>query len=363
MTLPTRYIVLIAIVLTPLTLHAAEIPDAISDVVRARVDSGKTASMVIGIVDADGVSYFSYGSMSTSDDRTPDENSVYEIGSITKVFTGILLADAVSRNEVHYDDSIEMHLPEDLDVPTKNDKTITLEMLSVQNSGISRLPSNLRIKNPGNPYADYTNEEMYKALSRLRMRREAGESYEYSNFGVGLLGHLLERASGKSYEELLINRIATPLDMPDTRITFSPAMLERLAKGHVGEKEVPNWDIPTLAGAGAIRSTAHDMIRFLQANLGLIDSPLLESMKETHVPRTEAGSKQMHIGLGWHILTPPKGPDIVWHNGGTGGYRSFAGFTQDPPRAVVVLTNSGGPGDDDIGFHILNDSLPLSPKR
>ena len=162
------------------------------------------------------------------------------------------------------------------------------------------------------------------------------------------------------YEALVKARIADVLDMPDTVMTLTDPLTERLAIGHVNRMPTSNWDIPTLAGAGAIRSTATDMIAFLKANLGLTDSPLLESMRDTHTARASAGSSSMQIGLGWHILSTPEGQIIHWHNGGTGGYRSFTGFTQDPPRGVVVLTNSGGAGDDDIGFHILDSTLHLA---
>jgi CubicO group peptidase (beta-lactamase class C family) len=159
---------------------------------------------------------------------------------------------------------------------------------------------------------------------------------------------------------MVVQRIAKVVGMPDTAITLSDVMRERIAKGHVGEMIVPNWDLDALAGAGANRSTAQDMIVFLEANLGLNETTLLKAMQESHKPRGLAGSTQMKIGLGWHIRIATDGETIQWHNGGTGGYRYFAGFGQDPPLGVVVLTNSGGPGDDDIGFHLLDPSIPLN---
>ena len=343
-----------------LAAQGAELPEAVKDMVRARVDDGKTMGMVIGVVDADGASYFGYGKMAASGDETPSKVSVFEIGSITKVFTATLLADAVQRGEVDYNDTIEMHLPGDVGVPTKDGKSITLEHLSVQNSGLPRMPDNFAPKDPQNPFADYMPEDLYEFLGRVELKRGVGEAYEYSNVGVGLLGHLLERASGLSYEALVVDRIAKVVGMPDTAITLSEAMNARLAKGHQGTNESPNWDLAVLAGAGAIRSTAQDMIVFLEANLGLRDTPLLGAMRETHVSRAKAGSESMEIGLGWHIRIMEDGGKIHWHNGGTGGYRSFAGFVQDPPLGVVVLTNSGGAGDDDIGFHLLDESIPMA---
>jgi CubicO group peptidase (beta-lactamase class C family) len=338
----------------------AEIPDPVKKAVQDRVDGGKTMGMVIGVVDADGATYFGYGKMAASGDETPGKDSVFEIGSISKVFTGILLADAVNRGEVKYDDTIETHLPKGVKAPTKDGNSITLEHLSVQNSGLPRMPDNFSPADPTNPYADYTVDQLYEFLGNVKLARGVGEEYEYSNVGVGLLGHMLELATEQSYEELVVSRISEVLGMPDTTITLSDDMGARLAIGHQGEQEVANWDLPTFAGAGALRSTAQDMIVFLEANMGLRESPLLEAMKETHRSRARAGGIVMDIGLGWHIRKMAKGQNVIWHNGGTGGYRTFAGFVHDPPMGVVVLTNSTGAGDDDIGLHMLNEALPMA---
>lgn len=342
------------------SLEAAEIPGEVKDIVRERVADGKTMSIVIGLIDPTGATYFSEGKMAASGEEKPDEATVYEIGSITKVFTAILLADAVKRGEVNYDDPISTHLPEGIVTPKTNGKSITLEHLSVQTSGLPRMPSNFKPKNYLNPFADYTVKALYEYLGTVELRREVGEKYAYSNTGVGLLGHLLEQAAGVSYEELVVTRIAEVVGMTDTAIALSEDMQARLAKGHLGKKEVPNWDLPTLAGAGALRSTAQDMIAFLEANMGTRETPLLESMKETHQSRAEVQSGKMEIGLGWHIRIGQDARKTYWHNGGTGGYRTFAGFTNDPPMGVVVLTNSTGAGDDDIGFHLLDSAFPMA---
>lgn len=334
----------------------AEIPERIKDAIRTRVDGGEVASAVVGLVDAEGTVFFSYGTTALSGGTTPDENSVYEIGSITKVFTAILLADMVARNEVAYDDSIEKYLPEGVKTPTRGGKSITLVDLSVQTSGLPRMPDNFRPENPLNPFADYTVESLYEYLGSVELRQDIGVAYGYSNTGVGLLGHVLERAGKKPYEELVDERISKVLGMSDTRITLSDGMRKRLAKGHAGTREVPNWDIPTLAGAGALRSTARDMIVFLKANMGLTETALLPVLQETHRSRAQAGSSRMHIGLGWHLRKGKKG-ETVWHNGGTGGYRTFAGFLDDGTRGAVVLTNSTGKGMDDIGFNLVDSSF------
>jgi CubicO group peptidase (beta-lactamase class C family) len=209
-------------------------------------------------------------------------------------------------------------------------------------------------------------QQLYEFLSRYQLPRDPGAAYEYSNLGVGLLGHTLSLKARTSYEQLVTRRILTPLGMTETAITLAPAMRARLAPGHDGEGHVvPNWDLPTLAGAGALRSTAKDLITFLVANLDSTATPLSRALQRTHVERQPTNDPNLKIGLAWHVLARPVGK-IVWHNGGTGGYRSFIGF--DPVRriGVVVLCNNGNENVDDIGFHLLDETFPLKqppPRR
>ena len=341
--------------------QAPTIPDDVVASVHARVDHGYNVGIVVGVVNRQGRTYFAYGRTVVSGDEQPDESTVFEIGSITKVFTSILLADMVERGEVALDDPIERFLPDSVKAPTRGGRSITLVDLATQTSGLPRMPANFAPADAANPYADYSVKQMYDFLSNYTLRRDIGAQYEYSNYGVGLLGHILTLRAGVDYEELVKERITDVLGMPDTRVTLTPEMRSRLAAGHAGSQQVANWDIPTLAGAGALRSTAQDMLAFLAANLGLTETPLQAAMAMTHEARHEAGSPQMHIGLGWHIRT---GGDhvVVWHNGGTGGYRSFAGFVEETQTGVVVLTNTAMSADD-IGFHVLDASLPLRAVR
>lgn len=338
---------------------AAQSPTVSEEVaasVRTRVDQGYNASIIVGVVNPGGTTYYAYGKTSALRGE-PNEKTVYEIGSISKVFTSTLLADMVARGEVALEDPIERYLPSTVTPPTRNGQSITLAHLATQTSGLPRLPDNFAPADPANPYADYSVEQMYEFLSGHELRRDIGAEYEYSNLGVGLLGHILALRSGMTYDELVQQRIAAELGMPDTRVALTPGMRDRLATGHSGQTEVPNWDIPTLAGAGALRSTASDMLVFLAANLGLTESRLHAPMLTTHEARHQAGSPQMRIGLGWHIRST-EDREIVWHNGGTGGYRTFAGFVAGTRTGVVVLSNTSTSADD-IGFHLLDPSLPL----
>lgn len=287
--------------------------------------------------------------------------NVFEIGSITKVFTASILADMASRGEVRLDDPVAKYLPRSARIPSRNDRQITLLDLVTQSSGLPRLPSNLTPRDPANPYADYSVDQMYAFLAGYQLPRDIGATYEYSNLGMGLLGHALALKAGTSYEQLVTRRILAPLQMKETAITLTPGMRARLAPGHDGDgKVVPNWDLPTLAGAGALRSTPADLLTFLAANLDSTATPLSRTLAQTHGERHATDNPNLGIGLAWHILTRPAGK-IVWHNGGTGGYRSFIGF--DPARrvGVVVLCNNGNESMDDIGFHLLDETFPLRP--
>lgn len=333
------------------------VPDRAQRSIRARVDRGDNVGIVVGIVNPHGETYYAYGATVYGGDQTPDEHTVFEIGSITKVFTSILLADMVNRGEVSLEDPIERYLPNSIEAPTRGGESITLEHLATHTSGLPRMANNMRPADFRNPYADYSVEQLYEFLDGYPLYRDIGAQYDYSNIGAGLLGHVLALKAGKTYEELVIERLVDVLDMQDTRIVLTPSMQDRLASGHVDTTVVSNWDVPTLAGAGALRSTARDMLVFLSANMGLVESDLLSAMRTTHEVRHEAGSSIIQIGLGWHIRVR-EGHNIIWHNGGTGGYRSFAGFVRETQTGVVVLTNSVS-GADDIGMHLLDPRIGL----
>ena len=155
------------------------------------------------------------------------------------------------------------------------ERQITLADLATQSSGLPRLPTNMPVANPANPYADYTAGLLYQFLDGYQLTRDPGQAYEYSNLGVGLLGYALARAGHGSYESLLRTRILTPLGMGATGITLTEDMRSRLAPGHdAAGQAVPNWDLSVLAGAGGLRSNVNDLLTFLAANLDTRRGPL-----------------------------------------------------------------------------------------
>lgn len=341
----------------PARAQGAPIPDEVAASVRARVDNRWSAGIVVAIVDSTGARYFAYGRTARTGGAPVDQRTVYEIGSVTKVFTALALAEMAVRREVSLDDRVQRFLPDSVHVPRTDSAQITLRLLSAQRSGLPRLPGNLAPADASNPYADYDAGRLYAFLDGYALDRNPGARYEYSNVGVGLLGFALARHEGTTFEGMLARRVLGPLRLTSTRVTLTPELRGRLARGHDGEREVPGWDFDALAGAGALRSTAADLTRFLAAAMGLVRTPLDSAFRLTQVIQGDAGPT-LRIGLGWHVL----GPDTslaYWHNGATGGYHSFIGFDARKKTGVVVLSNSTD-NVDDIGFHLLILSVPMT---
>jgi D-alanyl-D-alanine-carboxypeptidase/D-alanyl-D-alanine-endopeptidase len=338
---------------------AADMSDAeIRGILNDRLDAKSDLGIIVGLIHAGNTRVLSAGKVGPGGAPALDGNTVFEIGSATKVFTAALLAEMIGRGEVQLDDPVARYLPSQVRVPTRNNRQITLLDLVTHTSGLPRLPANLKPKDAANPYADYTVEQMYAFLSGYELTRDIGAQFEYSNFGAGLLGHALSLKAGMSYEALVTRRILEPLQMKDTAITLRPDLRSRLAQGHDSAgRAVANWDLPTLAGAGALRSTTNDMLKFLAANLAGA-GPLAAELRTTHESRRSLGTPDGSIGLGW-LLRRAFGVEIVWHNGGTGGYHSFIGFDPKTGDGVVVLHNSAA-SIDDIGFHLINRQFPIA---
>ncbi len=334
-----------------------ELPEDVVASIKSRIEFGLIPSIVIGVVDKDGMHFYSFGTKTVGGEPV-DEHSIYEIGSISKTFTATLLADNIVKGKMKADDPISKYLPASVKVPTYkgSGKTIMLGNLSDHTSSLPRMPTNMPSSDPNDPAADYTVDLMYAFLSGYVLPREVGSEFEYSNFAVGLLGQIQALAAGTSYEEALTSVITSPLKMKETGITLSPKMKDNLAVGHAMGMPVNNWDLNSMQGAGGIRSSAHDMLLYLSANLGLTKSQLSKAMELAHTPRHDKAGDQ--VGLGWFISKGSLG-DVFAHNGGTGGYLTFAGFVKETGKGVVVLTNSGSSGADDIGMHLLDPQSPL----
>ena len=314
---------------------APPLDDSARSQIALRLQNGEVASMVVAVIDGKQSAVYGFGKAGA---QAPDGDTVYEIGSISKTMTALLLAQAVQQGQLQLDQPVSALLPA-YTVPAFDGQAITLRDLATQTSGLPRLPANLAPQRPDNPYAGYTAADLRTFLAGYRLTRKPGAVYEYSNLGYGLLGVALAGQAGKPYGELVRERIAAPLGMRDTAIALTPALRARLAPGTTAAGQpAANWDFDAIAGAGAVRSTAHDMVRYVGAMMEAKDGYGLVQQ-----PQRPVGNG-MRIALGWH-LSDVRGTPVVWHNGGTGGYASFAGFSADGRRGVVVLSNRAIPVD------------------
>lgn len=333
-------------------------PDsAVQRWITERVANGYATGIVVGRRDGGRDRVVAAGG-AQRDGRPVGAESFFEIGSITKVFTNILLADMVLKGEVALEDPVQKFLPAGVTMPSRNGKAITLLDLATASSGLPSLGNNMTPKDVRNPYADYTVQQLYDFLSAHTLRRDPGERYEYSNVGMGLLGHVLGLRAGKPYEVLLRERVLEPLGMRETFIAMPNDKVARFAVPHDADlEEAFPWDLPTLAGAGALRSTTRDMLKFADAVTHRDRGPLGKAIAFSIEPRRPTTIPNMRIALGWHVREA-NGRTVVWHNGGTGGFRTFFGF--DPATGVhsMVWSNTSN-SVDDLGLHLIDSTVPL----
>ena len=289
-------------------------------------------------------------------DVQPD--SLFAIGSITKVFTALLLADMVERAEIALRDPISKYLPKGVKVPQRGPRPITLEDLATHMSGLPRVPTNLSPKNLLDPYAEYTVERLYEFLGDYLLPRDPGSKWEYSNLGAGLLGHIVSLRAGMDYETLVRLRICGPLDMMSTWVVLTSQLKGRAATGHNRLLQpIGNWDFNALAGAGALWSTAGDLLEFVAAALGYKKSWLAPAMAAMLKVRVTTGLADFGQAIGWQT-TRRNETEIVWKDGGTFGFSGFIGFDPKSRRGAVVLSDAGT-GVTDIGMHLLDGRNPL----
>ncbi len=325
---------------------------------RYLVEDGATPGIVLGIRETDGSTRVLHEGTGGPEARPLGPRSVFEIGSINKTFTGTLLADMVARGEVALEDPVAEYLPEGLTVPSWEGREITLLDLATHHSGLPRLAGNHMPADMSNPYADYTVETMYEFLSTHELRREPGTEFEYSNLGMGLLGHALGRAAGTTYRELLRERILEPLGMERTGYALEGELGEWMTTGHDENGEVTSFWFGTDAidGAGGLRSSVEDMLVYLEANIGPPETDLERAMRDAQQVRKRIDDDQ-GIGLGWAVREH-EGRTLLVHGGGTGGFSTMIGFDPEKGVGFIRLTNTGE-FPDDIGLDFLRRGPPL----
>jgi D-alanyl-D-alanine-carboxypeptidase/D-alanyl-D-alanine-endopeptidase len=312
--------------------------------------------IVVGVIGPGGRRVIPYGTAADGHVRTLDGDTVFELGSVTKTFTGLLLADMVDKGEVQLSEPVQELLPASVHVPSRDGHVITLQNLITNTSG---LPDNPLSVDPTR-YADFhlgyaaSVDQLYDLMNRIHLDIDPGSQIGHSNIGVGLLGQALALKSGMGYEKLLKVRITSPLGMRSTAVTQTPDMISRRAVPHDAflRPEV-DLEMGALLGAGGIKSTANDMLKLLAAELGYVKTPLKEAMAtQVSAVRLPFGSFQMALQV---VISKGPAGDIVWTNGGTFGQQSFVGFDLQRRVGVVALVNASGGARlvDDIGLHIL----------
>lgn len=328
----------------------------VREILRARVeDSRRGVGYVVALVDESGSRIVAFGHARRGSDERVTGDSVFELGSVTKVFTSLLLAVMVERDEVGLHDPIATLLPS---IGSPRMRRATLLQLSQHTAGLPPWPDNMRPVDPSNPRDVYPNEALFAFVRGYEPRSEPGTRQLYSNCGMALLGELLARRARLDFEALLKARVLEPLDMHATAIRLTPALRATHALGHTVEgRPIPLGDVRGMPGAGSLRSTGRDMARFVEANLGLRDSPLRAALVATHETHADSRMPDLETGLGW-FYTALYGARIVEHSGATEGFRAHVALDLAGRRGVVVLSNS----DEEIrniGIHLLVPSVPL----
>jgi D-alanyl-D-alanine-carboxypeptidase/D-alanyl-D-alanine-endopeptidase len=334
---------------------ADDLSDSIRALLRDHIDlDKKSVGIVVGIVDERGGRVISYGQMDNEQSSPVDGDTVFDICSITKTFTTLLLQGMVEAGKMDLDAPAAKYLPKSVRLPTWHGKEITLLNLATHTSGLPRDIGNLEPQNWRDPYIGYTINKFYAFLSGATLHWEPGTKYEYSNVGMQLLAHAIELKAGTNYETLVRDRICRPLQMESTCITLSRSLQARLAPGHnPPNQRVPPEHFETLLGAGGLHSTANDLLKYLAANLGLRKSSLIPIMQKTHAIRFPHADSELDMALGWSVSHFP-GADFMGHSGRGIGYRALIAFDPKRKRGVVVLSNSYD--DDrlyDIGWTLL----------
>jgi len=359
---PTVGTVAVASLLAALGASAAEVPADTARYIEQTIANGQLVGVVVAYVDGNDTVIRGFGVASKDTGKPPDADTVFEIGSITKTFTAALLAEEVLGGKVKLTDPAQKYLPDGVTLAQVGERPIELGDIATQRSGLPRMPASFAPANPADPYVDFDMKKLWDAVSAVKPARAPGAAYEYSNFGFALLGTILGRETGMSYRDLVKARIFVPLGMTSTDTVLTDALKSRSAQGYIrGGMPAHHWAFDAFAGAGAINSTAADMLAYLRANMtasaNASASTLSRALAMAHELRTdpEPGGT-MRLGLAW--MTTPTGGGR-WHNGGTGGFMSFIGFTDDGKRGVVIMSNHGNRPVEQIGFHLLNASAPL----
>jgi serine-type D-Ala-D-Ala carboxypeptidase/endopeptidase len=329
------------------------------------VANKRTKGIVVGIIDANGKQIISAGKLNDKSTKKPDGNTIFEIASVTKLFTTLALADMAKQNVVSLNEPISTYLPKNVKTPIFKNKEITLLHLASHTSGFPRFPFN---QFPNNEVDTYTIDNLYEYISTFQPTVAFGKEFNYSNTGMGLIGHILSLQKKKPFADLVNEIICKKLGMNST--TYKPSKMQKinLASGHLPYGfQTPHYDeSEIMEGSGGSYSTVNDLLKFTSLGLGIGSNELSSAMQLTQAKVGSIGIELGYdadilydYGMGWNIWTK-RGKTIYWKDGTSFGFRSFICLDKEQKKGVVILSNSFNPIND-IGFHILDSTYQLKP--
>ena len=322
------------------------------------VPEPKSHGMIVGLLEPDGRRRIIAHGSEGPGGRALDAGSVLEIGSVSKVFLGVLLADMVRRREVELDEPVQRLLPAQVRVPVRNGKHITLLDLATHTSGLPPMPGNFPTREGAHAYANYSMEKLFEWLSDYELPRDPGATFEYSNV-ITLLGHALSLRAGAPYEALLRERVLGPLQLKHTSITLTPNMERRMTRGtNAAGDPQPYFVAPAFVASGGLKSTMSDMLEFAAANLTPADTRLHAVLRDSRRARRAIDQAGDSMALGWGAENGTAGL-----SGGTFGFGSYLLVDPARRRAVVVLSNIAGRESTLLGVHLMYPERFSRPKR
>jgi CubicO group peptidase (beta-lactamase class C family) len=327
-----------------------DIDRKVDSVARTYIQKSTTVGLCIGVITNGNISTYGYGETVRRNGKIPNADNFFELGSITKTFTAILLAYYVDEGEIKLTDPVIEYLPDSV-AANPELQSITILNLINHTSGLERIPDNLipHATDALNPYKDYSKQLLYQYLETCKLKSKPGTQYAYSNLGVGLLGSILEGISQEPFERMVTEIICKPLAMFSTDQYLNPLLAPRFVQVYnAGGQATEAWDFDVLAACGSLRSTLNDMLLYAKANLHPGNDKLSKAIGLTH---RITFTKDLKIAMAWHIITV-NGVDYIFHNGGTNGSSSFLAFNPKTNIAVVVLSNAAE-STDAVGTGIL----------
>lgn len=312
----------------------------INEIIAPYAKLSSTASVSVGIFKDNQTIFYGYGETKKGNGKIPDSETIFEIGSITKTFTALLMIDYLQSNSLSIESPINIFLPSDIPLLQHNGNQIRIKHLLNHTSGLPRLPDDLEIgMDPTNPYKHYDSTKVFNFIRNFNLQTDPGQVWEYSNLGAGLSGIILERQNHKNYEQLLIENICNPLGLSKTKITLNADDSSNYAVGYNSfGRQVPYWDdMNAFKGAGAIKSNAKDMIAYGK-NILNSQSSTLSSQIESCLNITYENS-DLKMASGW-IYQTIENNEVILHDGGTAGFNSLIVICKNKNVVLVLLFNN-----------------------